>query len=80
VRPRGRPVRPAPNDPGATHISLRVADADAAHRRLRDAGVPLRGEPITIDAAGAWRGARVFYCADPDGVTIEVIQPAAVSS
>ncbi|HLM31580.1 MAG TPA: VOC family protein [Solirubrobacterales bacterium] len=80
VRPRGRPVRPDPNDPGATHISLRVADADAAHRRLRDARVLVRGEPMTIESAGAWRGARVFYCADPDGVTIEVIQPAPVSS
>jgi catechol 2,3-dioxygenase-like lactoylglutathione lyase family enzyme len=80
VRPRGRPVRPDPNDPGATHISLRVNDADASHRRLRDAGVPVRGEPVTIDTAGAWHGARAFYCADPDGVTIELIQPAPVSS
>jgi diaminopimelate decarboxylase len=80
VRPRGRPVHPEPNDPGATHISLRVADADAAHRRLRDAGVAVRGEPVTIDTPGAWSGARVFYSADPDGVTVEVIQPAPVSS
>jgi diaminopimelate decarboxylase len=80
VRPRGRPVRPDPNDPGATHISLRVKDADEAHRRLRDAGVSVRSEPATIDTAGAWRGARVFYCADPDGVAIEVIQPAPVTS
>jgi catechol 2,3-dioxygenase-like lactoylglutathione lyase family enzyme len=80
THPRGQPVRPEPNDPGATHISLRVADADAAHQRLRDAGVPVRGEPVTIDTAGAWRGARVFYCSDPDGVTIELIQPAPVSS
>ena len=80
VRPRGQPARSSPNDPGATHISLRVADADAAHRRLREAAVPVRGEPVTIETTGAWRGARVFYCADPDGVTIEVIQPAPVSS
>jgi diaminopimelate decarboxylase len=80
VCPRGWPVRPEPNDPGATHISLRVADADAAHRRLCDAGVAVRGEPVTIGTPGAWSGARVFYCADPDGVTVEVIQPAPVSS
>ena len=55
-------------------------DADASHRRLRDAGVPVRGEPVTIDTAGAWHGARVFYRADPDGVMIELIQRAPVSS
>ena len=80
VRPRGRPIRPDPNDPGATHIAFRVADAAAVHRRLSDAGVAVRGEPITIGTPGAWHGARVFYCTDPDGVTIELIQPAATSS
>jgi catechol 2,3-dioxygenase-like lactoylglutathione lyase family enzyme len=74
--PAGEPVRPAPNDPGATHISLRVADADAAHARLTAAGVPVRGRPVTIDAPGAWHGARAFYASDPDGVTVELIQPA----
>ena len=74
-RPRGTPSRPEPNDPGATHISLRVPDADAACTRLREAGASVMGEPSTIDAPGAWKGARAFYAADPDGVTIELIQP-----
>jgi catechol 2,3-dioxygenase-like lactoylglutathione lyase family enzyme len=73
-RPRGTPVRPEPNDPGATHISLRVPDADAVCERLRAAGVSVRSDPVTIDAAGAWQGARAFYAADPDGVTVELIQ------
>jgi len=75
--PPGSPVRPAPNDPGATHISLRVADADAACARLRTAGVEVRSEPTRIDSPGAWEGARAFYATDPDGVTVELIQPAA---
>jgi diaminopimelate decarboxylase len=74
-RPRGTPSRPEPNDPGATHISLRVPDADAACERLRGAGAIVRGDPVTIDAPGAWQGARAFYAADPDGVTVELIQP-----
>lgn len=73
-RPRGTPVRPEPNDPGATHISLRVRDADAACERLRAAGVSVRSDPVTIHAPGAWNGARAFYAADPDGVTVELIQ------
>ena len=74
VAPAGTPIRPEPNDPGATHISLRVADADAAFARLRGAGETVRSEPKTIEAVGAWNGARAFYAIDPDGVTIEVIQ------
>ena len=77
-RPRGRPSRPAPNDPGATHISMRVANADATYERLRAAGVEVRGEPATIDAPGAWHGVRAFYAADPDGVTVEITQPPAL--
>jgi diaminopimelate decarboxylase len=75
--PRGAPIRPAVNDPGATHISLRVADADAAHRRLVEAGVEGATEPETITSPGAWEGARAFYARDPDGVTIELLQPPA---
>jgi diaminopimelate decarboxylase len=78
-RPRGTPSRPEPNDPGATHISLRVTDADAACERLRAAGAGVRSDPVTIDSPGAWHGARAFYAADPDGVTVELIQPPAAS-
>ena len=78
VEPRGRPVAPQPNDPGATHISLRVADIDAVHARLSAAGVPVRGEPVELTEPGAWQGAKCFYASDPDGVTVELIQtPAA---
>jgi catechol 2,3-dioxygenase-like lactoylglutathione lyase family enzyme len=73
-RPRGTPSRPEPNDPGATHISLRVPDADAVCERLRAAGAGVRSDPVTIDSPGAWHGARAFYAADPDGVTVELIQ------
>jgi diaminopimelate decarboxylase len=77
VEPRGTPVRPAANDPGSTHISLRVADADAAYRRLQAAGVACRSEPVTIESPGAWEGSRAFYATDPDGVAIELIEKAA---
>ena len=74
IDPRGTPSRPAANDPGATHISLRVGDIEAIHGRLREAGVPVRTDPIELTAPGAWQGARCFYASDPDGVTVELIQ------
>jgi diaminopimelate decarboxylase len=76
AEPAGTPSRPEPNDPGATHFSLRVNDADAVYLRLREAGVSVRSKPTKIEAPGAWDGARAFYASDPDGVTIELIQPA----
>ena len=77
VDPPGTPSRPQTNDPGATHISLRVADIDATYERLREANVSVRSEPVKITAPGAWNGDRAFYAADPDGVAVELIQPAA---
>ena len=64
------------DNPGGTHLSLRVGDADAAYERLIAAGVAARTPPTTIEAEGAWQGARAFYAIDPDGVTVELIQPA----
>ena len=80
VEPRGEAIRPAPNDPGATHIALRVLDVAAVHERLVDAGVDVKSEPTTIDTPGAWQGARAFYASDPDGVTVELIQQPALGS
>jgi diaminopimelate decarboxylase len=74
LSPKGSPVRSRPNDPGATHLSLRVADVDATHARLREARVSVRGEPVEIADPGPWQGARCFYATDPDGVTVELIQ------
>jgi diaminopimelate decarboxylase len=81
AEPAGTPSRPEPNDPGATHIALRVPDADAAYERLRQAGVSIRSVPTTIHEPGAWDGARAFYASDPDGVIVELIQlPQGTSS
>jgi diaminopimelate decarboxylase len=74
VEPRGTPHRPQPNDAGATHVSLRVGDALAVHKRLRQAGAEPRSEPVTIEAPGDWNGSRAFYVGDPDGVTVELIE------
>lgn len=74
VEPRGNPVRPQTNDPGAMHISMRVSDIAAVHARLGEAGVETRTAPVEITDPGPWQGARAFYASDPDGVTVELIQ------
>ncbi len=74
VKPRGTPTRTQPNDPGAMHISLRVADIAAVHARLVAAGVETRTDPVEITDPGPWQGASAFYAGDPDGVTVELIQ------
>jgi diaminopimelate decarboxylase len=66
--PGGPPVA------GAGHFALGVTEADAIHRRLREAGVPLRSEPVVIDDEGDWQGVRCFYAEDPDGTVVELVQ------
>jgi diaminopimelate decarboxylase len=63
-----------PPSAGSGHFALGVAEAESVHRRLRDAGVPLRSEPVTIDDDGDWKGARCFYAEDPDGTVVELIE------
>ncbi|MEA2213283.1 MAG: diaminopimelate decarboxylase [Solirubrobacteraceae bacterium] len=74
VSPKGVPVTKADNDPGSTHMALRVDDIDAFHARLVAAGVPVRSSPVTLDDPDDWNGARCFYASDPDGVTVELIE------
>jgi catechol 2,3-dioxygenase-like lactoylglutathione lyase family enzyme len=69
-----------PPNAGSGHFALGVAGAAAIHRRLREAGVPLRSEPVTIDDAGDWQGARCFYAEDPDGTVVELIERTSARS
>jgi diaminopimelate decarboxylase/catechol 2,3-dioxygenase-like lactoylglutathione lyase family enzyme len=57
------------------HIALRVPDIEAVHRRISEAGFTAQ-DPFLIQTPGAWQGTRVFYATDPDGVTVEMVQPA----
>ena len=74
-----RPARHA--QPAGAQRPGRDPHLAAGRRRRRrpqpaaGGGRQRRGEPTTIDAPGAWKGARVFYSTDPDGVTVELIQP-----
>ena len=74
VQPVGAPVTKSLWDPGATHIGLQVADIDAVHERLREAGVQLVSKPVRLTEQGDWYGVQVHYAIDPDGTWIELVQ------
>lgn len=74
--PRGeRPPLPT-NNVGVAHLAFMVDNADAEHERLRARGVRFRDAPVEI-TAGANRGGKSAYFTDPDGITLEIVQPPA---
>lgn len=75
LAPRGSSIHPHPIDAGHTHVGIEVDDIDLVYRRLTEAGITLRSEPVTLEDAGPfWTGARVAHALDPDGVTVELVQ------
>ncbi len=75
VEPRGRSRPGEPCDVGITHVCLVVADVHEAHRRLSAAGAEPISTPVAIDT-GANAGAWGLYVRDPDGIVLELFQPA----
>ena len=71
----GRPVDPATTNPGTAHLCLTVADLEGLYDRLRAAGVEFVSPPVT-PTEGPNVGASALYVLDPDGIRIELLQPA----
>jgi lactoylglutathione lyase len=71
----GEPTDRATNRPGNGHLALRVDDIQAWHQRLTTAGVEFRSPgPVPI-TDGINAGAYALYMRDPDGFTLELVQP-----
>lgn len=63
-------------NPGNVHLCLRVDDIEALWSAACAAGAtPMSEEPATV-SSGPNTGARAGYLRDPDGITIELFQPA----
>ena len=62
-----------PCDIGSVHVALLVEDLDAVLAQIAASGWKAAGKPQT---AGPNAGKRVVYVRDPDGTTIEFMQPA----
>jgi len=67
-----------PCDIGSVHVALLVEDLDAVLAQIAASGWKAAGKPQTL-TAGPNAGKRVVYVRDPDGITIEFMQPTKSS-
>ncbi len=67
-------LRPRPCDVGSVHVAFTVDDLDAVVNTIAASGWQAAGKPQTLQA-GPNAGRRVVYVRDPDGITIEFMQP-----
>jgi catechol 2,3-dioxygenase-like lactoylglutathione lyase family enzyme len=63
-----------PCDVGAVHVALTVDDLDVVMETIVASGWQAAGSPQTL-TTGPNAGKRVIYVRDPDGATIELMQP-----
>jgi catechol 2,3-dioxygenase-like lactoylglutathione lyase family enzyme len=63
-----------PCDVGAVHVALTVDNLDAVLSAIAASGWKTAGKPQTLKT-GPNAGKRVVYVRDPDGITIEFMQP-----
>lgn len=64
--------------PGNVHVALRTDDIDALWARALGLGARLVSDHVVTITAGPNTGMRTGYLRDPDGVTVELLQPAAL--
>ena len=65
-----------PCDVGSAHVALTVDNLDAVLDAIATSGWHAAGKPQTLQS-GPNAGRRVVYVRDPDGTTIEFMQPPA---
>jgi len=78
VTPPGRPFDRSNNEIGTAHLALVVEHIEAAYEHLRLRGVTFNCPPqvFTVGRYAGWKGT---YMRDPDGITIELLQPPSSS-
>jgi catechol 2,3-dioxygenase-like lactoylglutathione lyase family enzyme len=72
----GTPVDLSTNRVGSAHLCLVVGDIFAAFEELRRHGLRFRSHAPVLITAGANVGAYAAYLLDPDGISLELFQPA----
>jgi catechol 2,3-dioxygenase-like lactoylglutathione lyase family enzyme len=68
-----------PCDIGSVHVALTIDNLDAVLQRIAASGWKTAGKPQTL-TRGPNAGKRVVYVRDPDGTTIEFMDPPNQSS
>ena len=75
VHPRGEDIPLNSNRTGVCHWAFVVDNIHAEFKRLKALGVKFKAEePIAIKA-GVNKGGYTIYFTDPDGITLELLQP-----
>jgi lactoylglutathione lyase len=73
--PESRRPEVRTSDVAAAHIAFLVTDVHTRYRRMSSLGVQFRNPPVEI-AEGVNRGGFSCYLSDPDGITLELLQPS----
>jgi len=75
VHPRGDDIPLDTNRTGGGHWAFMVDDIHKEFERMKALGVKFKAErPVAIEA-GVNKGGYTVYFTDPDGITLELIQP-----
>jgi catechol 2,3-dioxygenase-like lactoylglutathione lyase family enzyme len=74
--PRMAPLPPERARAGSSHLAFSVSDIDKEYGRLLASGVEFVSAPNAI-TAGINKGGACCYFVDPDGFTLELVQPPA---
>jgi len=74
-RPRGPVIPLDTSSPGVGHWAFVVEDIHAAVARLRARGVRFKSAEPNLITEGINRGGYTIYLLDPDGITLELVQP-----
>lgn len=76
LEPQGGEIAPRPCDAGAAHFAFITDDCLAMYERLSSRGVAFANPPVAIQS-GINQGGYGCYLRDPDGFTLELLQPPA---
>jgi lactoylglutathione lyase len=75
VHPRGEDIPLDTNRTGVGHWAFMVDDIHKEFERMKAKGVKFKSDrPVAIEA-GVNKGGYTVYLTDPDGITLELIQP-----
>jgi catechol 2,3-dioxygenase-like lactoylglutathione lyase family enzyme len=76
LAPEGGPADPERNTIAAGHLAFVVDDIETMMASLAALGATPLSQPNEI-TSGINKGGRTVYLHDPDGITLELVQPAA---
>ena len=74
LSPPGKKLDTRTHNVGSAHLAFIVEDLRRLYADLKAKGVQFKSPPMEVPA-GPNRGNLAVYCTDPDGITLEFIQP-----